>query len=64
MTPDTFIIDRTDMSLKETVLGPKEQQIVCDDTQGIRMEDVAESNRTASSLSDPMLQSLARRLQG
>ena len=59
VTPDTFIIDRTDMSLKETVLGPKEQQIVCDDTQGIRMEDVAESNRTASSLSDPMLRELS-----
>ncbi|GIR82428.1 MAG: hypothetical protein CM15mP84_01760 [Cellvibrionales bacterium] len=33
VTPDTFIIDRTNMSLKETVLGPKEQQIVCDDTR-------------------------------
>ncbi|MBU29227.1 MAG: hypothetical protein CMD54_03820 [Gammaproteobacteria bacterium] len=59
VTPDTFIIDRTDMSLKEAVLGPKEQQIVCDDTQGIRMEDVAESDRTASSLSDPMLLELS-----
>ncbi len=59
VTPDTFIIDRTDMSLKETVLGPKEQQIVCDDTQGIRIEDVAETDRTASSLSDPMLRELS-----
>ena len=59
VTPDTFIIDRTDMSLKETVLGPKEQQIVCDDTQGIRMENVAEANRTVSSLSDPMLRELS-----
>ena len=59
VTPDTFIIDRTDMSLKETVLGPKEQQIVCDDTQGIRMEDVAEGDRTNSSLSDSMLRELS-----
>lgn len=59
VTPDTYIVNRDDLSVKESILGPKEQQIVYDGDQGIRMEEVAESDRGASSLSDAMLKELS-----
>ncbi|MGI9262834.1 MAG: PEP/pyruvate-binding domain-containing protein, partial [Woeseiaceae bacterium] len=59
VTPDTFIINRDDLSTKESVLGPKEQQIVYDGEQGIRIEDVAEAERGNSSMSDAMLKELS-----
>ena len=59
VTPDTFIVDRGDLSVKESILGPKEQQIVSDGEQGIRMEAVSEANRGLSSLSDAMLKELS-----
>jgi len=59
VTPDTYIVDRGDLSTKESILGPKEQQIVYDGEQGVRIEDVSESDRGASSLSDAMLKELS-----
>lgn len=59
VTPDTFIIERGDLSIKESILGPKEQQIVSDGDQGIRIEDVSEANRGMSSMSDEMLKELS-----
>jgi len=59
VTPDTFVVNRDDLSVKETVLGPKELQIVSDGEQGIRLEAVSEANRAASSLSDSMLKELS-----
>jgi pyruvate,water dikinase len=59
VTPDTFIINRDDLSIKESVLGPKEQQIVYDGEQGIRIEDVSEADRGVSSMSDEMLKELS-----
>jgi hypothetical protein len=59
VTPDTFIINRDDLSVKESVLGPKEQQIVYDGEQGIRIEDVSEADRDLSSMSDAMLRELS-----
>ncbi len=58
VTPDTFIVNRGDLSIKESVLGPKEQQIVYDGEQGIRIEDVSEADRGVSSMSDAMLKEL------
>ena len=58
VTPDTFIVDRTTLMSKETILGPKEHQIVYDGDQGIKIEKVSESNQGISSLSDLMLTEL------
>ena len=58
VTPDTFIVDRETLSSKETVLGPKEHQIVYDGDQGIKLEKVSKSDQAISSLSDSMLSEL------
>jgi phosphohistidine swiveling domain-containing protein len=59
VTPDTFILDRETLTAKETTIGTKEQQIVSDGDQGVRLEDIAESERGKSSLSDEALKELA-----
>ena len=51
VTPDTFIVNRKDLSLKEQVLGPKSQQIVYDGDQGVQLVDVTAADRAVSSLS-------------
>ena len=60
VTPDTYIVQRPDLTVKESVLGPKEQKIVYDGEQGIRIEDVSESERHHSSLSDTMIKELCK----
>ena len=55
VTPDTYIIDKSKRQATETVIGPKEQKIVADGAQGVRMEDVADGERGESSLSEAML---------
>ena len=59
VTPDTYIVDRDSLTAKETIIGAKEQQIVSDGDQGIRLEDIPESDRGKSSLSDEAIQELA-----
>ena len=59
VTPDTYIVERPNLAIKESILGPKEQQIVYDGAQGIRIEDVSEEHRGDSSMSPEMLQHLA-----
>lgn len=59
VTPDTYIVDRETLTAKETIIGAKEQKIVSDGDQGIRMEDVADSEKGKSSLSDESLRDLA-----
>lgn len=59
VTPDTFIVNRNDLSVKERTLGPKEQQIVYDGEQGVRIEAVSESERETASMSDNMLRELS-----
>ena len=58
VTPDTFIINRADLSVKEQILGPKEQQIVADGDNGIRMEAVSDQYRATSSMNSEMLKQL------
>ena len=58
VTPDTYIVDKANRTVKETMIGPKEQKIVSDGEQGVRMEDVSASERDQSSLSDDMLTEL------
>ncbi len=58
VTPDTYIVDKTTKTVKETMIGPKEQKIISDGAQGVKMEDVSASERDQSSLSDDMLTEL------
>ena len=59
VTPDTYIVDRATLTARETIIGPKEQQIVADGEQGTKLTDVATGDRDQSSLSDDMLKELA-----
>ena len=58
VTPDTYVVDKANRTVKETMIGPKEQKIISDGEQGVRMEDVSASERDQSSLSDDMLTEL------
>ena len=55
VTPDTYIVDRETLSVQQELLGPKEQQIVSDGDNGVRMESVAEEDRGKSSISTDQL---------
>ena len=59
VTPDTFIVDRSTLAPKETMIGTKEQKIVSDGNQGTRLVDVEQGERDASSLPDELLTELA-----
>ncbi len=58
VTPDTYVVDRESMTANETIIGAKEQKIVSDGDQGTRLEDIAESQRGQSSLSDEAITEL------
>ncbi|MCY4057295.1 MAG: phosphoenolpyruvate synthase, partial [Gammaproteobacteria bacterium] len=59
VTPDTYIVDKETLRAKDTVIGPKAQQIVADGSQGTRLADVDEESRGQSSLTDDMLRQLS-----
>ncbi|MFL2529341.1 MAG: PEP/pyruvate-binding domain-containing protein [Candidatus Azotimanducaceae bacterium] len=58
VTPDTYIVNKNDKTVKETIIGPKEQKIISDGKQGVRMENVSASEQGQSSLSESMLSEL------
>ncbi len=64
VTPDTYVVDRETLTAKETMIGPKERQIVADGDLGVRLEDVAEDLRQRESLSEDMLAGLAETALG
>jgi hypothetical protein len=61
VTPDTYVVDRESRVAKETTIGAKEQKIVSDGDHGTRFEDIAESERIKSSLSEEALEELVSR---
>ena len=60
VTPDTYIVDKETLQAKDTIIGPKAQQVVADGSQGTRLADVDERSRGQSSLTDVMLRKLSR----
>ena len=60
VTPDTYIVDKGTLRAKDIIIGPKEQQMVADGSQGTRLADVDEGSRGQSSLTDDMLRQLSR----
>ena len=55
---DTFIVERGSFSVKDTIIGAKEQKIVSDGDQGTRLEDIAADKRDETSLSESALKEL------
>ena len=53
ITPDTFVVDRETLAVKETVLGAKDRMVVSEAGQGTRIEAVpGERQRETSLLAD------------
>ena len=59
VTPDTYIVDREALTVKESMIGAKEQKVVSDGDQGTRLEDIAERDRERSSLPEDTMKELA-----
>ena len=59
VTPDTHVVDKASLEAKETVIGPKMQQVVSNGDQGVVLTDVDEGERDRAALSDAMLRELA-----
>ena len=58
VTPDTFVLDKTSLKLRDAVLGSKERMIVSLGTQGTRTQQVPEEQRRIFSLSEDSLKDL------
>ncbi|HCC43306.1 MAG TPA: hypothetical protein DEQ32_02830 [Gammaproteobacteria bacterium] len=58
VTPDTFVVNRNDLTDIEITLGPKDHQIVYDGDQGVKLQEVRDKDREVSSLTDTQLQEL------
>ena len=58
VTPDTYVVDRNNLTVKESIIGPKAQKIISSDKQGTLLLDVSEHERNQSSLSEKLLKEL------
>ncbi len=58
VTPDTFVVDRRTLTVKESIIGPKTQKIISSDKQGTELQDVSEHERNQLSLSEKSLKDL------
>ena len=59
VTPDTFIIERDTLAVKETMIGGKEHMIVSADGQGTNTRELTVAEREQASVSEPLLKTLA-----
>jgi len=59
ITPDTYVVERPGLHVKETVIGLKEQMVVPSGDQGTAVQTVAGDRRDESSLSEALLRELA-----
>jgi len=58
VTPDSFVLDKTSMALKQATLGPKEVSILPAGEQGTVTEAVPEDRRGEPALSEQLLREL------
>ncbi|MHA2182155.1 MAG: PEP/pyruvate-binding domain-containing protein, partial [Promethearchaeota archaeon] len=58
VTPDSYVVDRKTLNVKESIIGPKTQKIISSDKQGTILQDVSENERNRSSLSEKSLKEL------
>jgi len=59
VTPDTYVVDRSSLTVKESMIGSKTQKIISSDEQGTLLQDVSEKERNQSSLSEKLLKKLS-----
>ena len=59
VTPDSYVVDRKTLTVKESIIGPKAQKIISSDNQGTILQDVSEHERNQSSLSEKLLKELS-----
>jgi len=55
ITPDTYIIDRDALTVKETLIGSKEHMLVSTAGQGTNTRELSAAERKQSSLKEPVL---------
>ena len=60
ITPDTYIIDRDALTVKETIIGSKEHMMVSAAGQGTDTRELSAAEREQSSLAAPVLRELAQ----
>jgi pyruvate,water dikinase len=58
VTPDSYVVDRKTLTVKESIIGPKAQKIISSDKQGTLLQDVPEDERNQLSLSEKALKEL------
>ena len=59
VTPDTYVVDRDSLAVKQATLSTKSHKIVADGNQGTRLEAIAAGQRNQSSLPADALAALA-----
>jgi phosphohistidine swiveling domain-containing protein len=60
VTPDTYLLDRETLNVKQTVLGTKQNMVVSGPQHGTAMQPVPESQRLQSSVPEDVLRTLAQ----
>ena len=60
ITPDTYIIDRETLTVRETIIGSKEHMMVSAAGQGTDTRELSAAEREQSSLAEPVLRELAQ----
>ena len=60
ITPDTYIIDRETLAVRETIIGSKEHMLVSAAGQGTDTRELSAAEREQSSLAEPVLRELAQ----
>ncbi len=60
ITPDTYIIDRETMAVRETIIGSKEHMLVSAAGQGTDTRELSAAEREQSSLAEPVLRELVQ----
>jgi phosphohistidine swiveling domain-containing protein len=60
ITPDTYIIDRETLTVKETIIGSKEHMMVSAAGQGTDTRELSAAERDQSSLAEPVLRELGK----
>ena len=58
VTPDSYVVNRKDMTVVETVIGSKTTKVVANDSNGVQTIDTSFADRDASSLSDAQIREL------
>ena len=59
VTPDSYVVDRNTMAIKESIIGAKAQMVVADGQEGTKLAEVDAQSRNSQSLTEPQVEELA-----